>query len=400
LEELAAEAVAADGPHRTHVAHSASVSSDTPAMDPTLAPDLAAQPLDHATALPARFYIDPSLAALERRAIFDRSWQLIAHVCQLRHAGDHVVADLAGLPVLAVRGADIDGVPGEIRVFHNVCRHRAGPIALCDGLGAKSLRCRYHGWTYALDGQLKSAPEMGSAADFSVAGIHLPQLQVRVWQGLVFAAVAAPAMAFEALVAGIDARIGDQRGLQHYGHHQRVGYDLACNWKVYIDNYLEGYHVPHVHPALNRMLDYRSYLTETHDWHSLQWSPLESSTELYGNGDALYYWLWPNTTLNILPGRLQTNRVVPVAVDRCRVEFDFYYPTDGDDADVGQARARREADLAFSDEVQHEDLGICEDVQRGLASGSYVAGRLNPLRESAVHHFQELLRQAYRGPPA
>jgi choline monooxygenase len=362
-------------------------------MDNTPAPHaLDPQALDHATALPARYYVDPALHALERRAIFDRSWQLIAHVCQLRNAGDHVVADLAGLPVLAVRGADVANGPGEIRVFHNVCRHRAGPIAQCDGLAAKSLRCRYHGWTYALDGRLRSAPEMGATPDFDVADVRLPQLQVRVWQGLVFAATGDEPMPFDALVDGIAARIGTQRGLEHYGHHQRVGYDLACNWKVYVDNYLEGYHVPHVHPALNRMLDYRSYVTETSAWHALQWSPLESSDSLYGNGDALYYWLWPNTTLNILPGRLQTNRVIPVAVDRCRVEFDFYYPDD----DSGEARAKREADLQFSDEVQHEDLGICEDVQRGLASGSYVAGRLNPLRENAVHHFQELLRAAYR----
>ena len=130
-----------------------------------------------------------------------------------------------------------------------------------------------------------------------------------------------------------------------YGHHQRVGYDVACNWKIYVDNYLEGYHVPHVHPALNRMLDYRSYVTETSEWHSLQWSPLESDDTLYGNGDALYYWLWPNTMLNILPGRLQTNRVVPLGVDRCRVEFDFYYASTRRD-DSGEARAKRDADLA------------------------------------------------------
>lgn len=349
--------------------------------------DLAPQPLQRATALPARFYADPAMAAIDRSAIFDRSWQVVAHVCQLQNAGDHVVADLAGLPVIAVRGAD-----GDIRVMHNVCRHRAGPIAQCDGLAAKSLRCRYHGWTYGLDGVLKSAPEMRTAEDFDVTQIRLPQLPTHLWQGLVFACTGGDPLPFDELVAGIDARIGDERGLAAYGHHQRVGYDVACNWKVYIDNYLEGYHVPHVHPALNRMLDYRSYVTETAQWHSLQWSPLESSEGLYGSGDALYYWLWPNTTLNILPGRLQTNRVVPKGVDRCRVEFDFYYPLD----DSSEARAKREADLGFSDEVQHEDLGICEDVQRGLASGSYVPGRLNPLRENAVHHFQELLRDAYR----
>ncbi|MCY7354646.1 MAG: aromatic ring-hydroxylating dioxygenase subunit alpha [Lysobacter sp.] len=359
--------------------------------------DLLPQAAAHARSLSARFYVDATMPALDRHAIFDHAWHLVAHACQLQNAGDHVVADLAGLPVIAVRGADGEGMPGEIRVMHNVCRHRAGPIAQCDGLGAKSLRCRYHGWTYALDGALKSAPEMQTAEDFHVEDIRLPQLRVRVWQGLVFASSHDDASDFDALVEGIDARLGTTRGLEHYGHHQRVGYDVACNWKVYVDNYLEGYHLPHVHPALNRMLDYRSYVTETHHWHSLQWSPLRtsddgSSNTLYGDGDALYYWLWRNTMLNILPGRLQTNRIVPTDVGRCRVEFDFYYPMD----DSGQARAKREADLQFSDEVQHEDLGICEDVQRGLASGSYEPGRLNPLRENAVHHFHELLRRAYR----
>ena len=346
--------------------------------------DLATQRLETSTALPATYYVDAAMAGIDRAAIFDRAWQLVAHVSQLRDAGDHVVADLAGLPVLAVRGAD-----GVIRVLHNVCRHRAGPIAHCDGKGARALSCRYHGWTYALDGQLCAAPEMRGAQDFNIADIRLPQLAVRVWQGLVFATVEeTEAPAFDAFVAGIDTRLGADRGLEHYAGHHRVAYDIACNWKVYVDNYLEGYHVPHVHPGLNKLLDYRSYRTELARWHSLQWSPLESDASLYGNGDALYYWLWPNTMLNILPGRLQTNIVVPLGVDRCRVVFDSYYAATDD--------ARREADLAFSDAVQHEDLAICEAVQRGLASGSYVPGRLNPLRETGVHHFHELLRAAYR----
>ncbi|MHB8911072.1 MAG: aromatic ring-hydroxylating oxygenase subunit alpha [Lysobacter sp.] len=368
--------------------------------------DLASQPLTHATALPAAFYTDPAMVALDRRAIFDRGWQLLAHVCQLQSPGDHVIADFAGLPVIAVRGGEGRDGTGEIRVFHNVCRHRAGPIASCDGLAAKSLRCRYHGWTYGLDGVLRSAPEMGTAPDFDVADVRLPQLAVRLWRGLVFAAVdEAHAPDFDAFVAGIDARLGADRGLEHYGHHHRVGYDVACNWKVYVDNYLEGYHVPHIHPGLNKLLDYRSYITQTAQWHSFQFSPLVNTDNspgdgLYGDGDALYYWLWPNTMLNILPGRLQTNRVVPTGVDRCRVEFDFYYTADEQASNPGEASARREADLAFSDEVQLEDLTICQDVQRGLGSGSYQPGRLNPLRENAVHHFHELLRAEYRNAPA
>ena len=350
-------------------------------------PGLTPQPAGSAFALAARWYRDPATTALERAAIFGRGWQLVAHAGRLQAPGDHVVVDFGALPVLAVRGAD-----GAIRAFHNVCRHRAGPIAWCDGRGARSLRCRYHGWTYGLDGQLRSAPEMDAAEGFDVSSVQLPRLAVREWNGLVFAAAdEARAIPFDALVAGIDARLGPNAAFADYTSHHHAAYEVGCNWKVYVDNFLEGYHLPHVHPELNRILDYRSYRTELAQWHSLQWSPLESGEGLYGNGDALYYWLWPNTMLNILPGRLQTNRVVPLGADRCRVEFDTYYPGAAAGAD-----ARRDADIAFSDEVQHEDIAICEAVQRGLASGSYEAGRLNPLRESGVHHFHELLRTAYR----
>jgi choline monooxygenase len=356
-------------------------------MTELLSPDvLASQRLDHALALSARFYTDPRMPALDASAIFARSWQLVGHTSQLAGVGDHVITDIAGLPLLVVRSD-----ASTLRAFHNVCRHRAGPIALCDGRGATSLRCRYHGWTYGLDGVLRGAPEMGRTADFNPDEIRLPEVTVHVWQGLVFVAIGATPP-FEDFVAGIDARLGPARALHDYEFHHRAIYDVACNWKVYVDNYLEGYHVPHIHPGLNSLLDYRSYITETAQWYSFQFSPLESGADLYGSGEALYYFLYPNTMLNILPDRLQTNRVLPLGVDRCRVLFDFYYAPDDSD----EARARRAKDISFSDEVQDEDVTICQDVQRGLASGSYEAGRLNPLRENAVHHFHEIVRRAYR----
>lgn len=345
--------------------------------------DCLAQPLATAMALPARFYAGADAAELDRRTVFARNWQLVAHAAQLDRAGDHIVTEIAGVPLLVVRGDD-----GILRALHNVCRHRAGPLATCPGRGAKRLRCQYHGWSYALDGQLLSAPEMVDASDFEISAIRLPQARVETWCGFVFVALAeAPALA--EVLDGIDARMGADR-FSGYSLQQHTAYDIACNWKAYVDNYLEGYHVPHIHPELNRMLDYRSYVTELARWYSLQWSPLESGGDLYGKGEALYYWIWPNTMLNILPGRLQTNRVLPLGPERCRVEFDFYYP---DDATGVERRAR---DLAFSDIVQKEDVDICERVQVGLASGSYVAGRLNPRRESGVHHFHELLRAVYR----
>ncbi len=163
-------------------------------------------------------------------------------------------------------------------------------------------------------------------------------------------------------------------------------YDIACNWKVYVDNFLEGYHLPYVHPGLSKVLDYRVYSTELFPWQSLQHSPLKANDGIYGDGEAFYYFVYPNVMLNIMPGRLQVNRVLPAGPDRCRVEFDYYYAPDS------AARARIGRDREFSDEIQQEDIAICEAVQRGLASGHYEPGRLCPRRESGLWHFQNLLR--------
>lgn len=345
--------------------------------------DSAATPLDRATALPARFYVGEAVHAMEQRAVFARSWQLVAHQGQLAEPGDHVVEQVGHVPVIVVRGQD-----GVLRGFVNVCRHRAGPLALCNGKGARALHCKYHGWTYTLEGQLRSAPEMQGAADFDVADIRLPPIRVHEWQGLVFVALDEAVPPFGEVYGGIAGRIAPI-DLSAMRYLRRDSYEIDCNWKVYVDNFLEGYHLPHVHPGLSKVLDYRAYDTELFDWYSLQSSPLRNSTAIYGDGEAFYYFVYPNVMLNIMPGRMQTNRIVPLGPDRCRVEFDYYYAQDA------AAQARIAADQEFSDEVQQEDIDICVAVQRGLTSGTYEAGRLCPKRESGVWHFHNRLRAAY-----
>jgi choline monooxygenase len=384
LADLADMAGMANQAAQADKANATNIAADTALLRP--------QPQATARSLPAHCYVEPRYAMLDRERVFARGWQLVGHAAQVAAPGSALSTEIAGLPLLIVRGDD-----GTLRALHNVCRHRAGPLA-CEparaagpsgtGAAGAELVCQYHGWRYALDGRLRGAPEMGRAQDFDVASVQLPQARVAQWQGLLFAALDAHAGPFEALVEGIDARLGAAHPLATYRHRLHASYEIGCDWKVYVDNYLEGYHVPRVHPGLNAALDYRSYTTELAALHSLQASPLDSSDALYGRGEALYWWLWPSTMLNCLPGRLQTNRVVPLGPGRCRVEFDFFY--------APGAEARAEADAAFSDEVQREDIDICEAVQRGLASGSYAPGRLNPLRETGVWHFQELLRAAWR----
>jgi choline monooxygenase len=339
-------------------------------------------PLEQASALDARFYTDPEVLELDRRVVISRSWQLAAHAGELKGVGDHVVCEVAGKPILIVRDE-----AGELRGFFNVCRHRAGPFAKCSGRGAQNLTCWYHGWTYGLDGHLRSAPEMSEAEDFDVEDIRLAGIQVAEWCGLVFVALSVAVPLLGEVYDGIVERI-QPIDLTTMSFARRVSYELGCNWKVYIDNYLEGYHLPYVHPGLSMVLDYRSYATELKRWSSLQHSPLVDADEIYGEGNAWYFFVYPNTMLNVMPGRMQTNRVVPLAVDRCRIDFDYYYSGDG--------VSRIARDLEFSDEIQQEDIAICEAVQKGLASGSYSAGRLSPKRESGVWHFHNLLREAYR----
>ncbi len=356
-------------------------------LTPTVPSDsswLEPQQATHALSLPAHCYVGPKAVQLDRDAVLARGWQLLAFASQLSRGGDHVATELAGVPLVLVRSET-----GELRALHNVCRHRGGPLVRCSGSGLRVLSCQYHGWTYALDGVLRGAPDMAGVPDFDPSAVRLPQARVAAWQGLVFGCLDEGAPSFESVVAGIDDRLAG-RDLAGYAFDRRVTCEVDCDWKLYVDNYLEGYHVPRVHPGLNALLDYRSYTTTLARWHSLQFSPLESAPDLYGAGEALYYFVYPNTMLNILPGRLQTNRVLPAGEGRCRVEFDYAY------AATGWDRTRIEADLAFSDAVQAEDAAICADVQRGLASGSYVPGRLNPAREQGVHHFHELLRESYR----
>ncbi|TDR14643.1 aromatic ring-hydroxylating oxygenase subunit alpha [Marinicella litoralis] len=342
----------------------------------------AAEDQQNAHTFPAAVYQPGLFDVLDKTAVLHNSWQLAAHNSQLGEVGDYVVHEFADLPIIVVNTGE------GIKAFHNVCRHRAGPLALKNG-HAKTLMCKYHGWNYHLNGQLKSAPEMQTTPGFSVCDHRLPEVQLDQWQGLIFVALKSNVPPLQEWVTGIAETI-TPIDIAQMKFYRRDEFILDCNWKVYVENYLEGYHLPHVHPGLNKLLDYKSYQTVLSQWHSYQFSPLEQGGGFYGEGQAHYYFIYPNTMLNILPNRLQTNQVLPMKNNQTKVIFDYYYPN------IAGIQALIEQDQSFSDEVQDEDVMICEAVQKGLNSGSYDKGRLCMKRESAVHHFQEMLRTAYR----
>ncbi len=352
--------------------------------------DLERHPLARAHTLPAQWYVASDFYAFELSHLFPRCWQYVGHCSQLPSPGCYLVADVAGRSVVVVRDQG-----GALRAFHNVCRHRAGPLATRNGCGARVLQCQYHGWTYTLEGHLRGIPHWDRVDLFDRRDYGLLPLFVEEWEGLIFVSLEQPLVSLSELLAGIRERIAPT-DLRRLHFHTRVVYPIACNWKAYVDNYLEGYHVPIVHPELNKVLDYTRYVTETYRYYSLQYSPFraDSDTSTYGQNahEAFYYFIFPNMMLNIVGSRLQVNLVQPLAAERCEVIFDYCY----EDVCSEAAQAQIAADITYSDTVQREDGEICEWVQRGLRSGAYRTGRYSVEREEGVYHFHELLRDWLR----
>ncbi len=349
-------------------------------------------PLSEAWTIPASWYTDPRLLELERRGVFGRTWQVVARVGQLAETGRFVTADIAGEPVVVVRGSD-----GVLRGFHNVCRHHATAVMWEPEGRAQQMRCPYHGWTYNLEGELRGMTDWDGVACFDKKDFGLVPVRVESWESFVFVNLDPGALP---LAASLGSLVDLVRPLAigRLGFFARKTYDIECNWKVFVDNYLDGgYHVPHMHKGLSSVLDYAGYTIENGARHCVQSSPIEpaqgeANVAAVRRGDRAYYlWLHPNFMLNIYEGVMDTNLVLPLGVSRCRVFFDFYF----EDASEA-ARERNARSVAVADTVQDEDIAIAESVQRGLLSRAYGAGRLSVRREAGEHLFHRLLHSELR----
>jgi phenylpropionate dioxygenase-like ring-hydroxylating dioxygenase large terminal subunit len=357
------------------------------AFDPAL-------PLERARTIPSTWYRDPEVEAAERREVFGATWQLAARTDQLLAPGSFVTTSIAGEPILLVRDE-----AGTLRAFFNVCRHRAACVVTEPEGTASRLRCRYHGWTYDLGGRLRGTPEFDEVSDFRKEDHGLVPVAVDCWGPLVFVNIGGATTSLSEFLEPLPARVGSLAELRF---HERREYDLACNWKVFVDNYLDGgYHVNTVHPALAGVLQYSQYRTECFALTSLQSSPLrapetglaEGSAAAVRTGERAYYgWAFPNFMINVYTGVMDTNLVFPLGPDRCRVTIDFYFSrTEGE-----EARRFAEKSVELGHRIQLEDLGICEEVQRGLTSRSYDTGRYSVRREVALHHFHRVLAHRLR----
>lgn len=346
--------------------------------------------LARAATLPASWYIDPAMLELEKQKVFRHTWQYATSIDQLRFPGNYIAVDVIGIPIVITHDLD-----GKLRAFYNVCRHRAGVVARGAG-NRKTLQCAYHGWLYGLDGCLRNTPEFDGVENFNKEEYGLISMRVETWGPFVFVNMDHDAPSLLETLGAIPEETDrfDFGGMKRV--EQRV-YDVKANWKVYIDNYLEGYHVPIAHPGLYRELDYTNYRVETQRYYSKQNAPIRPIraedaggrryTALRGDDQALYYWIFPNFMLNMYLDMLQINVIIPVSYDHTVTLFEWYF------ADPGSPETwnNLQDSIAFSDEIQKEDIELCEDVWRNLQTGIYDQGRFCVSRENGVHHFQGLL---------
>jgi choline monooxygenase len=340
--------------------------------------------LSRASTLPSAWYYNQKILELEKDRVFAKTWQLVGREEQVKEIGQYFTANICDEPIVVARGLD-----NQLRAFSNVCRHRAGLVAVGEGK-RKTLQCNYHGWTYNLDGKLKAQPEFEGVECWNKDEICLPQYRVDTWAGLVF-------VNLDNSTISLSETLGDLPSLIKHDMNEmklaaRKDWIMDCNWKTYIDNYLEGYHIPIVHPALHRELDYANYRTETRNYFSIQHSPLRKNSagrlrvsENAEENQTQFFWVFPNLLFNVYYDNFSTNVIVPISAEKTLTVFEWYF------LEPEKNQEKINQTIEFSDEIQLEDIKICETVQRNLHSRTYNQGRYSVKRENGVHHFHGLI---------
>ncbi len=327
--------------------------------------------------LDAALYRDPAIYEAERREIFARGWLLIASESQLPGIGSYVAVTVAGFPLLVVRGKD-----NVVRGFHNVCRHRAGPLT-SEGAGecGEALTCRYHGWRYALDGRLASARDFGPASNFDPREFGLFALKCESWRGFIFVNMDADCAPLDDSLGPLKARAA-HLDLERLTRAHLSSHAIHCNWKTYVENFLEGYHIPMMHPSLHQTLEPDYHVEVDGQMQFYHASPRDGAAVA-----GLWGWMWPCLGVNVYADGILMERMWPVDHANTRLDYLFLFADDVDDAEV-------QRQIGASAITTGEDVIICEAVQRNLDAGIYTKGRLSPKHEAGIAWFQGTVRAA------
>jgi choline monooxygenase len=359
------------------------------------------RPIEDGWTLPAAWYADPGIVALERERIFSRAWQYAGRADQVEAVGSFFATEVAYVPIVVARGRD-----EVLRAFVNVCRHRGHPVASGEGC-RETLQCPYHAWTYDLDGSLRRAPRADREPGFDPSGLSLRPVSVDTWGPFVFVNADPDAPPLEETLGELpDLVAASGVDLDTVRFHSHYEWDIKSNWKVAVENFLECYHCPTAHPGFSKVIDVSpdAYALTVAPSYSSQVGSVRPSA-LSGNGkapyvprgavtQAQYHFLWPNTTISIEAGatNISIERWVPVHPGACIEVTDSFFGRDVSEAEAQEI-------IAFGTQVGLEDLALCESVQIGLDSRMVPQGKLMLASEPLIHDFQRKVAAALASMP-
>ena len=344
------------------------------------------------------WYTDPHFFTFEKEAIFKKNWQFVGRVDQLAQIGDYFSGELLGLPYIVIKNEEKNP-----RAYYNVCSHHASLIVDEETSGNRDcFQCPYHGWTYGLKGELNKVPGSGGLKGLNIKRLRLKEIPLKVKGPFIFL-----------YFGNLNEEVKEGKDffptelLEHFVFENmsfvgRFSYKLKCNWKVFVDNYLDGgYHVPWMHPGLSGQVNFDSYQSSVYENYSVQSCSSKKSDEkkLQEKSEldfpervgesARYFWMYPNFMVNIYGQWIDTNWVKPINVNECLVYFDYFYRGHLNDE-------LKQKSLKASFKVQEEDTVICERVQKGLSSGVYDPGPYVPKYEYPMFAFHQKLLSSYQ----
>lgn len=324
-------------------------------------------------ALPAEWYTSPDVLELEYEYILGRSWQYAGPAAAVAEPGSYTTTTCGRVPVLVTRDE-----AGELHALANVCRHRGAQVA--EGSGRrKLLSCPYHGWTYRLDGSLRSAPRFDG---LDCADYRLPRLRAATWGPLLFVSANSEVEPLDDELGGFPEMIvGTGLDVEALGLHETRTHVFGANWKAVVDNFVECYHCQLLHPAFRRDYDVANYEYAS--------SAAVECQSIRDDSRFAFGYLWPNSQFSVFVPALVARAISPQGPDSTSVRLDYYFAT-------GTPEDERVETVEYFEQIVREDIPVCATVQRGLRSGTYERGPLNPDSEQSVIRFQRRVRAALR----
>ena len=350
--------------------------------------------------LPSYLYTDPEVYEIEKEKIFYRSWQYVAHKSSFENPGDYVTVKICDQNLFVMKGGD-----GELRAFYNVCQHRAHELLPAGSGNVKRvIVCPYHAWAFEREGALRGAPRSENRPGFNKADFSLKQARLEMFLDCAFINLdpEATPLADQAgdLEADILKKVPFFKNLKSPAVGMLGESYIKAGWKVVVDNYVECYHCEHAHPDFADLISMDTYQHDTFGlWARQLGTEIKKDNTAYKLGDnepymmSAFWFLWPNTTINILPGSEEVNisAIRPISMDE--TDFGGHNLIPGES--YNDARAKYTADVLVP-----EDIALCESVQRGLKSKGYSQGPMivddarTGRGEQAIHHFHRLVQQA------